>query len=138
MRKDKNELELENSVMNTLKMAATLEVESVSIPAISSGIFGFPKDRCAEIMIDTIEKYVVLAKSNEEYKKLNKVRLTNFDNETYFTFRHEFENRFYRYTAEKNKIEKEKEEKKEMTEEQKKEKVEEKKEDEKEIKKEEK
>ena len=41
--------QLYNAFFNTLKMAAQKGFESVSIPAISSGIFGFPKDLCAKI-----------------------------------------------------------------------------------------
>ena len=45
---------LKNAVLNSLKKAQELELESISLPAISSGIFGFPKERCAKIMIKTI------------------------------------------------------------------------------------
>ena len=31
------------------------KLESISFPAISSGIFGFPKDLCAKIFFDTIK-----------------------------------------------------------------------------------
>ena len=34
-------------VINTLETAKNWNMESVSIPAISSGIFGFPKKKCA-------------------------------------------------------------------------------------------
>ena len=40
---------LQNAVMNTLLKADELGCESVSIPAISSGIFGFPKPLCSEV-----------------------------------------------------------------------------------------
>ena len=36
---------------NTLEMAEYKEVEKVSLPAISSGIFGFPKELCAKVML---------------------------------------------------------------------------------------
>jgi len=45
---------LKNAVLNSLKKAQELRLESISLPAISSGIFGFPKKRCAKIMIKTI------------------------------------------------------------------------------------
>lgn len=38
-------------VANTLEMAKQLGIKKVSLPAISSGIYGFPKDLCAKIMI---------------------------------------------------------------------------------------
>ncbi|MEA3431824.1 MAG: macro domain-containing protein, partial [candidate division WOR-3 bacterium] len=42
------------AVLNSLKKAQELGLKSMSLPAISSGIFGFPKERCAKIMIKTI------------------------------------------------------------------------------------
>jgi len=42
---------LASCVVNSLEMAKLLEVPSISIPSISSGIFGFPKELCADIMI---------------------------------------------------------------------------------------
>ena len=43
---------MESCIVNTLEMAKHLKVKKVSLPAISSGIFGFPKDLCAKIMIE--------------------------------------------------------------------------------------
>lgn len=34
-----------------LEIAREKELESITFPAISSGIFGFPKDRCARVMV---------------------------------------------------------------------------------------
>ena len=47
---------LKNATLNSLKLADKMGLTSISFPAISAGIFGFPIDRCAEIMLqDTIE-----------------------------------------------------------------------------------
>ena len=53
---------LHNAILNTLKKAEELKCESVSIPAISSGIFGFPKPLCAEVFFLTLKKFVYLQK----------------------------------------------------------------------------
>ncbi len=42
---------LKSAVLSSLSLAAEKGLKSISIPAISSGIFGFPKDRCAMILI---------------------------------------------------------------------------------------
>ncbi|GAB4405744.1 MAG: macro domain-containing protein [Thermodesulfovibrionales bacterium] len=42
---------LKSAVLNSLKLASGKGLRSISLPAISSGIFGFPKDRCAEILV---------------------------------------------------------------------------------------
>ena len=42
---------LKNAVLSSLLLATEKGLKSISIPAISSGIFGFPKDRCAAILV---------------------------------------------------------------------------------------
>lgn len=48
---------LRNAILNSLKLASGKALKSISIPAISSGIFGFPKDRCAEILVREAANY---------------------------------------------------------------------------------
>lgn len=42
---------LRSSLNSSLTLASERKFRSISIPAISSGIFGFPKDRCAKILV---------------------------------------------------------------------------------------
>lgn len=42
---------LKHAVQNSLLLASQNGFRSISLPAISSGIFGFPKDRCAAILV---------------------------------------------------------------------------------------
>jgi len=49
---------LKNATLNSLKVADENNLTSISFPAISTGIFGFPKDRCAEIMLGTVTDYL--------------------------------------------------------------------------------
>jgi O-acetyl-ADP-ribose deacetylase (regulator of RNase III) len=47
---------LRNATLNSLKVAEENELRSIAFCAISTGIFGFPIERCAEIMLgETIE-----------------------------------------------------------------------------------
>ncbi len=48
---------LRSSVSSSLTLASERNFRSISMPAISSGIFGFPKDRCAEILVEEAKKY---------------------------------------------------------------------------------
>ncbi len=52
------ENKLKNAVNSVLNLAAEKGFESISIPAISAGIFGFPKDRCAQIMTSETIKFL--------------------------------------------------------------------------------
>ena len=48
---------LEAAVTGSLQVADELKCSSLALPAISTGIFGFPKDRAAGIIFSTIERY---------------------------------------------------------------------------------
>jgi O-acetyl-ADP-ribose deacetylase (regulator of RNase III) len=49
---------LKNATMNSLKVADGNNLTSITFPAISTGIFGFPKERCAQIMLQTVRDYL--------------------------------------------------------------------------------
>ena len=59
-----------------------MKIEVVSIPAISSGIFRFPKDKCAEIMI----KYTIAWFKNGDCGSVKTIRFCNFDIVTTLVF----------------------------------------------------
>ena len=45
---------LADATRNSLNLAKEKGLTSIAFPAISTGIFGFPKDRCARIMLGTV------------------------------------------------------------------------------------
>lgn len=49
---------LKNATLNSLKLADENNIKSISFPAISTGIFGFPIERCAKIMLRTTIDYL--------------------------------------------------------------------------------
>jgi O-acetyl-ADP-ribose deacetylase (regulator of RNase III) len=49
---------LRNATLNSLKLADEHRLKSIAFPAISTGIFGFPIQRCAEIMLATTVEYL--------------------------------------------------------------------------------
>jgi O-acetyl-ADP-ribose deacetylase (regulator of RNase III) len=49
---------LESATLNSLRLADENKLESIAFPAISTGIFGYPIDRCARIMLQTARKYL--------------------------------------------------------------------------------
>lgn len=53
------DLKLKNATLNSLKLMDQHGLKSIAFPAISTGIFGFPIDRCAKIMIDTVKEYLM-------------------------------------------------------------------------------
>jgi O-acetyl-ADP-ribose deacetylase len=65
---------LMDAVTGSLRVADELKLASISMPAISTGIFGFPKDRAARVMLKSIHEYLEKEKSN-----LRIVRITLFD-----------------------------------------------------------
>lgn len=48
---------LAKAFLSALRVAEELKVRSIALPAISSGIFGFPKELVAEILFQEALKY---------------------------------------------------------------------------------
>jgi len=72
---------LEDATINSLRLAETKRLTSLAFPAISTGIFGFPKDRCADIMLRTTIRHLSEGKTG-----LRRVVFCLFDDETYKLF----------------------------------------------------
>ena len=51
------EKKLEAAVTGSLRVADELNCSSIALPAISTGIYGFPKDLAAGIILSAIDKY---------------------------------------------------------------------------------
>ena len=49
---------LTNATLNSLKLADEHQLKSIALPAISTGIFGFPLERAARIMLATTIDYL--------------------------------------------------------------------------------
>mmetsp|Transcript_19044 Transcript_19044/g.21207 ORF Transcript_19044/g.21207 Transcript_19044/m.21207 type:complete len:387 (+) Transcript_19044:71-1231(+) len=86
----KCDAELRSCTLESCKQAERMNLPSLSIPAISSGIFGFPKPRCARIMFDAAIHFDQSCKHDQ----LNVIRYTNFDSLTAGIFTDEFDSRF--------------------------------------------
>lgn len=79
---------LKNATLNSLKRADETGIKSVSFPAISTGIFGFPMNRAAGIMLGAINEH--LAGETE----LARVVLCLFGQESFDVFTDEFKRLF--------------------------------------------
>lgn len=73
---------LQDAVTGSLQVADELKCESISMPAISTGIFGFPKDRAAGIIFKAVTAYFEKNKNSS----LKQVRIVLFDQSTIDAF----------------------------------------------------
>ena len=72
---------LHRAIRNVLTLAELYNLRSVSMPAVSSGIFGFPKQLCAEILLDAAIKFL-----QQPDIELAEVVMCNFDQATVEVF----------------------------------------------------
>ena len=73
---------LQAAVTGTLELADRLSLASLAVPAISTGIYGFPKPRAARIMLSALQSYFARQSSS----KLRQVRIVLFDQLTLDAF----------------------------------------------------
>ena len=78
--------ELGNAFKNSFLLADKLGVESISMPPISSGIFGYPKKACARKFYEVLKDYISDKIKNNKDLILKEVRMTIIDEETFSEF----------------------------------------------------
>ena len=76
---------LKAATLNALSVADENKLESIAFPAISTGIFGYPMDKCAKIMLDAAIGYL------QGETNLKKVVFCLYDNDAYRIFATELE-----------------------------------------------
>lgn len=81
---------LKNATLNSLKIADENHLKSITFPAISTGIFGFPKARGAQVIVRAILDFV----ANTPASPLTEIRVTIIDEPTLDFFRDEFGRRW--------------------------------------------
>lgn len=68
---------LANCYINSLKLAEENNIKTIAFPNISTGVYGFPKDRAAGIAVKTVAEYL------RESESIEKVVFVCFGNENY-------------------------------------------------------
>jgi len=76
---------LKSATLNSLKLADEKQLKSIAFPAISTGIFGFPIDRAAKIMLSNTIEYL------KGETQLEKVVFCLFGKESLEVFKKELE-----------------------------------------------
>jgi|GEM_PF-61462 len=74
---------LRSATISSLRLADEHGVRSIAFPAISTGAFGFPKERCARIMTSTVAEYL------RGSTGLERVVFCLYDRETFEVFARE-------------------------------------------------
>jgi putative ATPase len=69
---------LASAVMRALALADEHGLQSISLPAISTGIYGFPKPLGAQVILGAVQGYL----DEHSGSSLTEVRLCNIDSAT--------------------------------------------------------
>jgi len=75
--KNDEENQLTNSYINTLKIALKNNIKSLAFPNISTGIYGYPKEKAANIAINSILSF------QKENDQIEKIIFVCFDEDNY-------------------------------------------------------
>ncbi|WP_338603727.1 ADP-ribose-binding protein [Sulfolobus tengchongensis] len=75
---------LESAIRRSLEKADELNLSSIALPAISTGIYGYPYETCAIIMAKVLNSY--------RPKTLGKVLVVLYSDEAYEVFKNTFDN----------------------------------------------
>ncbi len=80
-----SEQSLADSVRAVLDLAETHGIKTLALPAIGTGIAGFPLERCASVMLGIVKQHI------QGDSVIEEVFFVLFDNAAYNIFREEYE-----------------------------------------------
>ena len=83
---------LRRACLNSFAETERLGMTSIALPAIGSGIYGMPKDVCAEVMFDAVDEFIRQGASKK--KTLTDIRFVDMDDPSVQAFGKEFINRY--------------------------------------------
>lgn len=75
-----DETKIRQATLNSLKRAEELKLESIALPALGTGVGGFPIEKCAEVMIPEALRFL------EDSVHLKKAIFVLFDESGYHSF----------------------------------------------------
>lgn len=78
----KEDRKLEDAVLGSLRLAEDLGVQSIAFPAISTGIFGYPKEQAAKVIYAAVETYA----GRHPESQVEQVRIVLYDDSTLQSF----------------------------------------------------
>ena len=84
------DMKLRSTIRASLLLASERKFRDISFPAISSGIFGFPKDRCASILMNESMNFLLFAGDDRRDSTLKIVEFCITDGDTLKEFRSQF------------------------------------------------
>jgi len=81
---DNAPLLLKQCYVNSLKLADENKIKSISFPAISTGIFGYPVNEAADISLNAVKDYI------KNGTNIEKVRFVLYNRDVYWVFENIF------------------------------------------------
>jgi len=72
---------LANCYNNSLKLALENNIKTIAFPNISTGVYGFPKDKAAKTALKTVTNFL------NQHNQIKKVYFVCFDNENYSLYK---------------------------------------------------
>ncbi|XP_043549913.1 protein mono-ADP-ribosyltransferase PARP14-like [Chiloscyllium plagiosum] len=76
---DKAKKDLRKAIIQSLHLTESHNLKTIAIPAISSGIFGFPLNLCAEVIVRSIREHYLNSRGGSSIKEIH---LVNLDEQT--------------------------------------------------------
>ena len=84
------DVKLRSAIRASLLLASERKFRDIAIPAVSSGIFGFPKDKCATILLNESLNFLLYSTDDKRGSTLEIVEFCIIDGDTLKEFRSQF------------------------------------------------